>query len=68
MAKTGHAGDCTIYASLCNGNAYDGICTCGYGWQVVRKDGDESEMFSKERTEKKARKDFQDGRAGWDKW
>lgn len=33
----GHAGDCTIYASGCNNNPTDGICTCGYGLRMVRK-------------------------------
>jgi len=49
--KTRHDGDCTIYASLINGNPEDGICTCGYGHQLKRR-GDYSEMYSKERLEK----------------
>lgn len=42
-----HAGDCTIYAALINGTPLDGICTCGYGWECVRR-SDWSKMFSKE--------------------
>jgi len=49
--RTRHDGDCTIYASLINGNPTDGICVCGYGWQCVYRDGDWSNMFSKERLE-----------------
>lgn len=45
-----HAGDCTIYAALRNGSPTDGICTCGHGWSLVRE-GDWSEMYSKERQE-----------------
>lgn len=47
---TGHAGDCTIYAAMINGEPTDGICTCGYGWQCVR-DSNLDEMYSAERTE-----------------
>lgn len=43
-----HAGDCTIYRSVANGRPADGICTCGYGWTLVRQ-GDWSEMYSAER-------------------
>lgn len=42
-----HDGDCTIYSSLVNGSALDGICTCGYGWECVRH-GDWEKMFSDE--------------------
>lgn len=47
---TGHAGDCTIYAFYAseNGRTFDGICTCGYGWQQWRT-GDCTHMYSKER-------------------
>lgn len=49
----GHAGDCTIYAALINGSPTDGICTCGYGWSIVSKgDGDWSEMYSEELSNK----------------
>ena len=44
----GHTGDCTIYCSLDNGRATDGICTCGHGWYCWGK-GDPSKMYSKER-------------------
>lgn len=44
-----HDGDCTIYALLENHNPTDGICTCGYGWECVRKSGYRSEMYSHER-------------------
>ena len=43
-----HAGDCSIYATLINGCATDGICTCGYGWSQARQ-GDLSQMLSAER-------------------
>lgn len=43
-----HDGDCTIYSCLLNGNPEDGICTCGYGRQQVRK-LDYSKMYSEER-------------------
>ena len=46
-AHHGHAGDCTIYASLINGTPLDGICTCGYGWRCVRR-SDWDNMFSVE--------------------
>ena len=42
-----HAGDCTIYAALINGTPLDGICTCGYGLECVRR-GDWDKMFSTE--------------------
>ena len=45
--KKRHDGDCTIYSCLHNGNPENGICTCGYGWQRVRK-GNWDEMYSKE--------------------
>jgi hypothetical protein len=49
MKRTGHAGDCTFYASLINQCITDGICTCGYGLQYRDDhDGDQSQMCSKE--------------------
>jgi hypothetical protein len=45
MSETAHAGDCTIYAALINGTPLDGICTCGYGLECVRR-GDWDKMFS----------------------
>ena len=42
-----HEGDCTIYSSLGNQRPVDGVCTCGYGLQLVRE-GNWSEMYSKE--------------------
>lgn len=33
-----HDGDCTVYASLDNGNATDGICTCGFKLERIRND------------------------------
>lgn len=54
QAETGHAGDCTIYAALCNDHPTDGICTCGYGWRLARK-GDLSQMYSQEREAAMAR-------------
>ena len=46
-----HDGDCTIYAAIINGNATDGMCTCGYGRKVLRETGSQSEMYSEERVE-----------------
>lgn len=50
MQLTSHLGDCTIYRSLINQTPSDGICTCGYGWSLVRRDADWSQMYSAERT------------------
>jgi len=44
----GHSGDCTIFATLNNGNPEDGICICGYGLEKMRQ-GDLSEMYSDEK-------------------
>ena len=33
MMLKNHAGDCSIYASLCNNVPEAGICTCGYGYE-----------------------------------
>ena len=49
--KTKHDGDCSIYACLENSNLEDGICTCGYGHQLMRG-CNYSEMYSKELQEK----------------
>ena len=47
--KTNHDGDCTIYSALINGRPEDGICTCGYGFQLKRERfGDNTEMYSAE--------------------
>lgn len=44
----GHAGDCTIYASIINiGMPEAGICTCGYGL-ALKRHCDYSELFSEE--------------------
>jgi hypothetical protein len=51
MVKTRHDGDCTIYSSPANKNPWDGICTCGYGLQLLRKE-DSSEMCSRELRER----------------
>jgi len=46
--KTGHDGDCSIYASLDNSDMPEaGICTCGYGRERLRR-GDYSEIYSRE--------------------
>lgn len=46
--KTQHDGDCSIYASLDNvGVPEAGICTCGYGHQLMRT-GDYSQVYSGE--------------------
>lgn len=48
MARlTNHAGDCTIYAAMDNGQATDGICICGYGYEQMRV-GNWGELYSKE--------------------
>jgi len=46
-----HAGDCSIYSSLINGQPKDGICNCGYGLELSR-DEDYSEMYSEELSER----------------
>jgi len=43
-----HSGDCSVYASLHNGRPEDGVCTCGYGLQVMRETGDNKELCSEE--------------------
>ena len=48
IAMQEHDGGCTIYSSRINGNAYDGICTCGYGFERIQA-GDYSRMLSNER-------------------
>jgi len=49
MKPAQHSGDCTIYSSLINNRFEDGICTCGYGLQVMRDTGgDKRELYSKE--------------------
>lgn len=54
--RTRHDGDCTIYASLSNYSLVEaGICTCGYGHEKRRRDGNDDEMYSKELEEKIAR-------------
>ena len=50
MISNKHSGDCTIYASLVNGMPYDGICTCGVGFERIRE-GSHDDMFSEEREE-----------------
>lgn len=35
LCRIAHDGDCTIYAAD-SGRAFDGVCTCGAGWRVVR--------------------------------
>lgn len=46
--KPKHSEDCTFYSSLVNGRPEDGICTCGYGLEQVRK-GNYDELVSEER-------------------
>ena len=48
MKKTEHYGDCTIYSALANGNQREGICTCGYGLELLREKQDKSELYSSE--------------------
>ncbi len=45
--KTRHDGDCSIYASLDNNIPEAGICTCGYGHQLMGQE-DYSQMYSEE--------------------
>lgn len=48
--RSRHDGDCTIYSALINGYLWDGICTCGYGLDVMRSGGEFiSAMLSEER-------------------
>lgn len=48
--RSSHWGDCTVYSSIINGRPYDGICTCGYGWEVkTRTGGSEAQLISGER-------------------
>jgi len=48
--KTRHDGYCTVFSALCNGMPWDGICTCGFGWQKVSEgNGNYSEMTSEEK-------------------
>lgn len=52
-SKVCHDGDCSIYRALLNQNPWDGICTCGKGWEFARESGgDYSQMLSEERLEK----------------
>ena len=44
--KVKHDFDCTIYAVI-GCLPEHGICTCGYGWQLVRQ-GNRTEMYSEE--------------------
>ena len=44
----GHAGDCTVYSDPINGQPFDGICTCGYGFKSLRE-GDPTRMCSEAR-------------------
>ena len=46
--RTKHSGDCHIYSDLINGNPEDGVCTCGFGLQLLSETGDQSEMYSDE--------------------
>lgn len=48
-SKPKHAGDCTIYSSLCNQRPTDGICTCGYALRKQREVGEEDDFYSEER-------------------
>lgn len=48
--KDRHDGDCSYYASPCNGRAKDGVCTCGYSHELIIN-GDYSQEVSAERIE-----------------
>jgi len=51
--KIRHAGDCDIYASLCNGRPYDGLCTRGYGSDYrYHQGGDGVPLMGKERVDR----------------
>ncbi len=45
---TEHSGDCSIYSGLVNGTPESGICTCGYGLQVMRDSGNPNKLYSNE--------------------
>jgi hypothetical protein len=47
MSDVKHAGDCTIYMLSNRGRPEAGICTCGYGLSLVRKDN-WAQMYSAE--------------------
>ena len=47
-----HSGDCSIYSSLINNTPEAGVCTCGYGLQVMRKTGNHRDLYSTELIEK----------------
>ncbi len=49
--KKQHDGDCSVYACLGNKTPEAGICTCGYGHQLLRQ-GNPLEMYSEELQEK----------------
>ena len=47
--KTKHDGDCKIYAALENpDNCLNGVCICGYGKQILKKQESYREMCSQE--------------------
>ena len=49
VMKTKHDDDCTIYSCLNNGKPEDGVCTCGYGLEVIRETGGiRKHMYSEE--------------------
>jgi hypothetical protein len=43
-----HHGDCTIYMLINSGRPEAGICTCGYGLSLVKRNGNWSQMYSAE--------------------
>ena len=71
-----HAGDCTIYMMLSNrGRPEAGICICGYGLSLVRKNGNWSQMYSTElngllnsKTHQRAQTQVQTKRKWWWWW
>jgi hypothetical protein len=46
--KSQHTEGCAIYAGLVHRIPEAGICTCGYGLQVMKETGNKNELYSRE--------------------
>ena len=47
MVKTRHDGDCYVYMADPR-HPLSGICTCGYGMDLLRDEADDSELVNQE--------------------